>query len=139
MAINAKTFARNNKVTMNPLFADIVIDETVDYMNANMVPEGERLVQAEAPHDTGELKRQSFVRARKLGRNAATLEIGSDVPYFRFVVFGTGTRGAGSNREGFPLPTNYKHGPKKGQKANPYAQRILLRLMKKHFKLGAVR
>ena len=140
--MTARPFARManpSQVTMNTDWEEAVIDQVVDYMQANMVPEVLGSMRANVPVDTGALRAGIWARARKLGKRVATLEAGSTARHFFFVEYGTGTRGRGtwkaSDTGDFGPPRQYRHGPSRGNVAQPFARPALMWAIRGHFSM----
>lgn len=141
-------FARGQRggvveVSMSTDWEEDIIDQVVADMNERMVPRVLDWMRSLVPVDTGLLKSKVWARARKLGKRVASLEAGSDTPYFLFVEYGTGTRGrATTNTRGageFPAPRGYVHGPSRGNRAQPFARPAILLTAAEFFKMGGQR
>lgn len=74
----------------------------------------------EAPVDTGDLSNSMNYQ---INPTADSVTIGTAIDYAAFQEFGTGQRGKGT---GTKPPSNYRHGPSAGHKAQPFLEPAMI-------------
>lgn len=96
------------------------------------------IMEAEAltrvPYRTGSLARSIRSRVVRNNREHIRVELsagGRTAPYWAFVEYGTGRRGAGSRQPEPGLPPGYRHSGVGGQKAQPYLRPSILAVKRK--------